>query len=276
MASLSFRDRFYSPPVARAVASPGAIVALGVGAAIGIVATAPLSVPLLLGGVLGGLLGYGGRVALAIPKKGKGERIDAFAVNEPWRHAVRDALRARDRFSEAATGFRSGPLRDTVESIGGRLDDAVEECWRIAKQGQLVADGRKRIDDREVRWELERLLAQVPPGTQANSTQARTLTSLNAQLAAAQRMDALIGSTQDELDLINARLDESVTQAIELSISNRTGGLDPLGADVDDIVDDLEALRRAMEDVEGSAPSAPSIDQLPPPPTTQPRTSPGS
>jgi len=256
VANLSFRDRFFSPPVAHAVTSPAAIWALGAGAAVGIVATAPVSVPLaIVGGVVGGLLGYGGRVALAIPKKGKGEPIDAFAVNEPWRHSVRDAVRARNHFGEAAKGFKPGPLRERMLDMAARLDDAVDDCWRIAKQGQQVADARKRVDDRGTRWELERISAQVPPGQDANATQGRTMASLQAQLATAARMDALVQSTREQLDLVNARMDEAVTQAVELSVSNRSEQLDPLGADVDGIVDDLAALRGALEDVDGAAAS---------------------
>ena len=176
MASLSFRDRFYTPPVARAVTSPGAIVALGIGAAIGIVATAPLSVAMaIVGGLVGGALGYGGRVAAAIPRGTHADDIDPFAVNEPWRHAVVDAKVAVKRFAEATRNFKDGPLQDSVKGLGTRLDDAVQECWRIAKQGQALADARRGIDDREIRSELERQAKLIPTGGAANATQERTI-----------------------------------------------------------------------------------------------------
>ncbi|MGI8754307.1 MAG: hypothetical protein ACR2MB_00250 [Acidimicrobiales bacterium] len=253
MATLSFRDRFYSPPVAHAVTSPSAILALGAGAAVGILAL-PFTGPLVVAGaIIGGIAGYGGRVALAIPKKGKGERIDAFAVNEPWRHSVRDAIKARDHFGDAAKAFKPGPLHDRMAEMSGQLDDAVADCWRIAQQGQVVADARKRINDREANWEREHLVTQVPPGGRPNATQSKTMASLDAQLATAARMDALIQSTREQLDLINARMDEAVTQAVELSVSNRSDQLDPLGNDVEGIVDDLASLRLALEDVDGPA-----------------------
>jgi hypothetical protein len=196
-------------------------------------------------------------VALAIPRPATDGGVDPFGVGEPWRHAVIDAQQARRRFTEAEGTFRAGPLRDRLGTIGDRLDDAVQECWRIAKQGQLLAEARKRIDDREVQWELQRIAEQLPSGTEASPTQARTIDSLRSQLATAERMDRLIASTRDELDLLNARLDESVTQAIELSVSNRSDRLDPLGADVDAIVEDLESLRLAMGTVDGGDPSVP-------------------
>lgn len=258
MASRSFRDRFFTPPVARALTSPSGILSLGVGAAVGILATlgtGGLAVP--IAGVVGGLLGYGGRVALAIPKGERGPQVDPFGVDEPWRHAVQDAQQARNRFTEAVRTFRAGPLRESLQEIGGRLDQAVEECWNVAKQGQLVSDARKQIDDRQIRWELQQAAAQIPAGGAANPTQAKTIESLDAQLASATRMDELIAHTRDELGLLNARLDQTVTQAIELSVTNTSSGFAPVGDSVDDIVDSLTALREAMGSMDDPSTPAP-------------------
>lgn len=264
----SFRDRFYTPKVARAVTSPSAIVAAGAGAAIGLVATAPLALPVgIAAALVGGLIGYGGRVALAIPRAEEAPKIDPFAVREPWREAVLDAVRAKARFGEAVAKVPAGPLRDTLVSVGERLDAAVEECFKVAQQGQLVADARTSIDDKAVARDLRLLQGQIPQGVPPTPTQARTLEALQSQLGSAQRMDDLIASTRSQLELINARLDQSVTEAIELSVSNRTAGLAPLGGDVDQIVDDLTSLRQAMADVDG--PSA-----APAPPTAGPATDP--
>ena len=269
MASLSFRDRFFSPPVARALTSPSGILALGAGVAVGVVATAPVSVPLAVAGALvGGIVGLGARVALALPKKGKGAKIDPFAVNEPWRHAVKDAVQARTRFGQAVKAFRSGPLHDTMSTIGARVEEAVEECWQIAQQGQVVANARKRINDRETNWELQQARHAVKGG-QPNETQARTIAALEAQLATAQRMDDLVAHARDQLGLLNARLDESVTRAIELSVTNQASDATVLGNDVGAIVDELESLRMAINDVNTPIPAA-AGDRLPPPPDDEP------
>src|SRR5687768_16491380 len=102
MARLSLRDRFFTPPVARAITSPSGILALGAGAGIGI---------LTGGGVLAaaifGLAAIAGRVSLAIPRTPKAERIDPFTLSEPWRHYVQDALQAHNRFTEAVNSARS-------------------------------------------------------------------------------------------------------------------------------------------------------------------------
>ena len=59
----SFRDRFFTPKVARAMMSPLGIVLAGAGAAAGIVVGLPL---VAAAGV--GALAWGGRVLAAVPK----------------------------------------------------------------------------------------------------------------------------------------------------------------------------------------------------------------
>jgi hypothetical protein len=279
MASPSLRDRFFTPPVAHAVTSPSGILAFGAGAAIGVVA-APVALAIAPFALVGGALAYAGRVALAIPRKQKGAGLDPFSVEEPWRHAVIDATVARKRFDEAVRTFKSGPLREALTAMDDQLDAAINECWKVARQGQMVTEARQRIDDREIQSELQRVGQGIPAGATATPTQASTIASLRSQLATAERMDRLIASTRDELGLLNARLDESVTQAIELSVSNRASGLDPLSGQLDEIVDDLSSLRAAFDAVEHGDPSeavdldestrTPGTATPPPPPPPAP------
>ncbi len=248
MANGSFRDRFFTPRVARVTTSPSAILAFGAGAAAGVLAVglAPLAVPAALAG---GLLAYGARVLAAVPRREREGSIDPFALNEPWRRATQEAIRARDRFVAAVESFKPGPLKDTMLGVADQVAGALQESWRIAEQGQLLADARKQINDREVRWELDQAYQAIGAGP-PSETQSRTVAALQNQLDAAARMDGLVASTRDQLALLNARLDESVTQAVELSVSNRTSDATALGSNVDSIVTDLEALRHALEDLD--------------------------
>lgn len=250
MAQLSFRDRFFSPPVAKALTSPTAILAAGAGAAVGIVATIDASLALVpVAAVAGAVIGLGGRLAVALPHKGRGDRIRPKAVDEPWRGQVEDAVTAQTRFDDAIKLFRTGPMRDTMVTNAAQVEEAVSECWRVARQGQIVSEARAQIDDRQINWELQR--AEHTAGSvTANETRAQTIASLQSQQATAARMDAVIGSARDQLGLLNARLDEAVTRAIELSVSSRLDDATTLGNDVGAIVGDLEALRRAIEDVD--------------------------
>lgn len=252
MARLNFRDRFYSPPVARSLTSSSAILATGAGAAIGVLAFGPF-------GALAGLVAYGVRVAAAIPRAGKGERIDPFAVNEPWRQFVQHALASRTRFAGAVRTMQPGPLRDHLTEIGARLDEGVEECWRIARRGQLLARARAQVDDASAQRERDQLLYRAGGTPPADSTQARVLQALEAQIATGQRMDAVLADTHSRLQLLDARRDESVARAIELSVQSGPEELTGLGDDVDGIVTEMEALRQALED-EGHRDDFPDLD----------------
>ena len=70
------------------------------------------------------------------------------------------------------------------------------------------------------------------------------------QLATADRMDATVRNSESRLRLLNARLDEAVTRAVELSVSQADStSTGALRADVAGIVDEMEALRQAMVEV---------------------------
>ncbi|MCU1352096.1 MAG: hypothetical protein JWM05_1305 [Acidimicrobiales bacterium] len=256
MPALKFRDRFYSPPVARSLTSPTGILSFGAGAAAGIFAFGPI-------GALAGLLAYAVRVVLAVPGPGTGERIDPFGVGEPWRHFVQAALQARNRFGSALGTMRPGPLRDHLTEIGGRIDDGVDEVWRIARRGHLMAGARKQVDERSARWELDQLRARTAGQPDPSGTAARTAEALQSQIDTAARMDAVLEDTRSRLQLLDARLDESVTRAIELSVQADTPSqLGPLGQDVEGIVTEMEALRQALDDT-GTDPASAGAFELP-------------
>ena len=207
-------------------------------------------------GLLAGLVGYAGRVALAIPRNDRGPNIDPFAVKEPWRSFVNDAVKARRRYDDAIEDMQPGPLKERLVEIGGRLDTGLVEVWNIAKRGQIIADARRHMNPDEARWEMGQL---APPGTTITpgSTNEQTMASLQAQVAAAERMDKVIRDTIDRLRLLDARFDETVTRAVELSVdSPATGtGIGGLGDDVDGMVTEMEALRQALDETDQASPS---------------------
>jgi hypothetical protein len=246
MARRSFRDRFFTPPVARAMTSPLGIILAGFGGAVGIVVGAGPIGAIVLGAAL-----WAGRVAVAVPREPTATRIDPFTVNEPWRRAVQDALQARTRFREAIDEAASGPLKERLLEIGGRIDDGVDEAWRVARQGQTLVAARRRIDTAEAQRDLAEVEGQASEGWAKGSALERTSASLRAQLASAERLDSTIADARDRLRLTNARLDEAVARAVELSVAaHDVAELQGLGDDVDALVTDLEALRLGLEEVQ--------------------------
>lgn len=249
MARRSFRDRFFTPPVAHAITSPLGILAAGVGAAVAIVAGGGPIGAVALGAAL-----WAGRVAAAVPRDARADQIDPFALGEPWRRAVQDALQAQRQFQEAADGAASGPLQDRLRTIGERIAEGVQDAWRVARQGAALVDARRRIDTAEASRTLADVEARASEPWAKGSSLEKTAEAVRAQLASAERMDRTIAEARDRLVLTNARLDEAAARAVELSVQAfDVADLEGLGADVDQLVDDLEALRQGLEAVERPA-----------------------
>jgi hypothetical protein len=240
----SFRDRFFTPPVARAITSPSGILLAGATASAGILIGLPL-----VGVVAVGAAAFAARVVVAVPRDHSRQRIDAMEVSEPWRHFVREALDARRRFEGAVHDATPGPLHDRLAEIAARIDDGIDDCWRVARQGHALSKARRRLDADDAARELAQITSasQSPPAE--GSALEKTVQSLQAQLSSAQRMDTTISETQDQLRLIDARLDEAAARAIELSVNaGSVAELTTLSDDVDGLVGDLEALRQGMEE----------------------------
>jgi hypothetical protein len=234
--------------------SPLGIVLFGVGAAAGILVGLPVAAA---AGV--GALAWGGRVLAAVPRDAPAPRIDAKALAEPWRGYVQGAQDAKRRFDRTVAATAPGPLHDRLAALSARLQDGVEESWRIAERGDDIDAALAQLNTDEARAELAQLRALPSEGP--NPARDATIASLEAQLASAHRMQAVAGSARDRLRLLDARFDELVTRAIEVSLG--TADSAGLGGDVDELVTELEALRLALEDTERATGSS----ALPPPET---------
>ena len=250
------------------IVSPLAILLAVVGALLGALAGGTL-LPAVIGALVGWALGagltYAWRRAAAPPIT---RRIDPFAVGEPWRRPVQDAIQARNRFAAAIGPARTGPVRDRLVEFSARIDHGVEETWRIALEGQSITEARRRIDRRGAAAELERLRAaqgepEAGPPTPGSAAEA-TAAALESQLASADRLDRTLEETKARLQLLNARLDEAVARAAELVVvADKGADLAGLGAQIDDVVNDMEALRLALEEVDelGRPPELPGSSE---------------
>ena len=241
---MSLRDRFFTQKVARAITSPSAIVATGAGSAIGLVAFG--LGPVGIAGAVGlGLAAWAIRVAAAVGRGPKPDRIDAFALSEPWRSLVQDAVQAQRSYADALRRARPGPLLDRLHETEARLDESVEECWKVAQSGHALSQAYGTIDTAAI----ERSLATIgSDGRPDDDTKTATVQALEAQLDAAKRMRSTLDNTRSQLELLNARLDEAVTRTIELT----TTGSDTVNASTIDsavagVTTEMEALRQALE-----------------------------
>ena len=144
-----------------------------------------------------------------------------------------------ERPARHAARRHDGPLKDRLTDIARRLDDAIAESWAIAKGGDEIDAAVKRIDPVRLRAQLETLRA-----SEAGETTEAAIASVESQLASADRLKASSASTADRLRLTQARLDELVARAAEVSVG-RTDS-DVYENDVDNLVIELEALRQAV------------------------------
>lgn len=232
----------------RALGSPAAIAMGAAGAGVGAVAGAEGVVIAGIGAVLYGV----GAAAMALLRRSGGtrrrERIDPFTVGEPWRQRVQAALSAQQRYEQAIGGTRPGPLQERLVDIGNRIGAGVDECWRIARQGHQLSQGLRTLRIGGIRRDLAS--AESTAGSEAGGDQ--RITALRAQLGSAERMEATAADADARLTLLTARLDEAAARAVELSLGARTDAdVAGLGSEVDEVVDQLEALRLALGEVAG-------------------------
>jgi hypothetical protein len=235
---MGLRDRFFTARTAGAILSWRILL----GAATGVAASL-LGLP-WLGAAAIGLVVYVGSVALAMPKATGRVRLDPFALSEPWRQFVQGAQRSKRLLADTVRAARAGPLRDRLQGIVDRLDQAIAESWRIARRGDEIDAAVRGLDPPRLRSRLETLQTQAASGPSDDLTAA--IASVESQLASADRLKALSASTADRLRLTQARLDELVSRAAEVSIG--ASDTDGFAHDVDDLVVELEALRLAVQE----------------------------
>jgi hypothetical protein len=235
---MAWRDRFFTPTTARAIMSWRLLL----GAATGVV-TWLVGLPVVAAAGIG-LAVYAASVLVAMPKAPKPAAIDPFAVGEPWRHFVKDAQRARQQLQATIGDTPAGPLRDRLASIAQRLDTGLQQGWLIAKRGNEIDATLRRLDPTRLRSRRSTLEARPDRTPELDGA----LASVDSQLATADRLRELSASTADRLRLSQARLDELVARAAEVSIG--AANTDAYAGDVDDLVLELESLRQAVQELQ--------------------------
>ena len=259
-----FKDRFLTPQVARAIMSPLGIVLFGVGTAGAILAGIPV-----IGAAGVGVLAWGGRVLAAVPRDGRPARVQPASLADPWRSYVVSAQDSKGRFDRVVADMGAGPLRDRLAGLASRLDDGIAESWRIARRGNDITNALAKLDTLQTQTELAQMRAYIggrPSGMQQpTASEAQTMQSLEAQLQSAERLQDVATDARDRLRLLDARFDELIARAVEVSVGS--GDTTVLGHDVDALVGELEALRVALDETNQAERSA-GIE--PPPPAASP------
>lgn len=164
-------------------------------------------------------------------------RVDPFGVGDPWRRYVAAAQSAQRRYSKVVAGVEAGPLRTRLAEIGRQVELGVQECWQIAKRGDLLDDTIRSLDGGSLRNRLE------------VSTDDVVRTSLRNQLGSLDRVRAARDQTDQRLNALSTRLGELVSQAAEVASDASGERTAQLGSAVDDVVVQLQALSNAVDEV---------------------------
>ena len=223
-AVLEKRPEARLPSVARAAASPTAVVLAGAGVAVGEAAHLGLPVAIVLGAV-----GYGGRVAWAAVRRRlalrdrarrRPARVDPWAVPEPWRGYTVRALEARKTFRQlsrecpagrwptlggrfAQGGGRgggavgAGPQRRRPSSAPGRPQRVAEDLTRCT--GELLARpgadrGPLEIQEAALASQLRSLRQMEAVSTEISARLSALVSQLEGVVAVAGELVATAGA----------------------------------------------------------------------------------
>ena len=192
-----------------------------------------------------------GSAGAIVPAPTGGRELD-----EPWARFVHDADQAAPGASSAPWPAPRRPSSTTGSARSGtRITAGVDEVVRVAARGQTLARARAQLDPDATIAELGRAEAELAGAPDNRHLQA-AVESLHAQLGSSERLAATVEEAGQQLRVFDVRLNEAVARAIELSVGTLDeSGLRGLDHDVDDIVDELEALRLALDDT-NAAPAA--------------------
>jgi hypothetical protein len=242
------------PSVARAAASPSAIVLAGAGVAVGEAAHWGLAVAVALGAV-----GYGGRLAwaagrrhLALRRRGRRRlaRVDPWSVPEPWRGYAARALEARKTYRQLSKDCPSGPVADYLIGQIPKVDAAVQEQWALVRSGSSLvgAPGRPQKVAEELN-EAQKALARVS-GADRGPLEVRQ-SALASQLRSLRQMELVGSQVSSHLAALVAQLEGVVASAGELVASAEVSG-----PDMATLSAELSALVRALDEAKRMLPSA--------------------
>jgi len=238
---MSLRDRFFTPATAKAILSWRILAGAAAVAVVGL-----LGAPWVLAAVAG-ILVYAGSVMLAMPKGRSVARVDPFALSEPWRQIVQGSQSAGRKLRTTVDGASDGPIKLKLVDIVEQVEHGLAEVWQVARRGDEIDRAVRQLDPTGLRSKLATLEQRAATSPSPEATAA--VESVRRQLETTDRLTAKSNETANRLRLNQTRLDELVARAAEV----RVGAAEPdtYARDVDDLIDQLEALHLAVAETHG-------------------------
>ena len=155
---------------------------------------------------------------------------------EPWGSLIAAAHEARARFGRTVAPIPPGPLRERLDEADVRVAACEAECIRVADRGAQLAQATAGHD-------LAALRARHAEAA-ADPAKASLADAYSRELASAERLATLVGTTTDRLLQLVAELNSAVNTGIEIALS-------PTDAKTFDLLlDQLDGLRASLHAVE--------------------------
>ncbi len=166
-------------------------------------------------------------------------QIDPAALPPRWGRAVADALEARRRWQEILAGLRPGPVQARLGELGDRVDEGVLAVWDTAVRAAEASGIAGSLD-------VERVTDDYKRAKRDPSADPALVEALSTRFASVQRVLNALEDTDRRLQLLDARLGAAVARAAEVALTAGEGR-DELGAELDEVVGELGALRASLE-----------------------------
>ena len=237
--------------LAEAITAPASLLAAGAAGGLAVAATGPVG---LIAGAVVWLAMTGFRLrpksSVQVLRESR-ERIDPFALTEPWRRYVQSAQESQRRFDEIVRTAPKGPVRDQLEGLRENVAGAVDDCWTTSKRGAQLAKAYQQVDVEAAQRELEEAELQLrsEPGSASDAPLHVTVESLRTQVATADRLRSGALAAQGKLRALDAQLDEIVARTVELAATaDDVGSVSDIGADLDRVRMEMEAVRQGLEE----------------------------
>ncbi|MDY7100687.1 MAG: hypothetical protein S0880_05820 [Actinomycetota bacterium] len=170
-----------------------------------------------------------------------------------WRGAVDRALAHRAQFTAVRDRLGHGPFRDRLGELAERVDAGVLATWDLVGRADVAERTVASLDPRRAMDELKAARRRLAAATDAGRDTGgltEQVEALAQRHASVQRLQNSVEDVDGRLRLLDARLGAVVARAAELAAgAGRTDGLDRALVELDETTHELEATRRAFEEL---------------------------
>ena len=251
-----------SPSLVRAAVSPGAVALAAAGAAVGALVFHAWVVALLL--AFAGWASGTAAAALARRRQLEAARprpaaLDPWSVPEPWRPLLQQVAAAQQRFDRVVADWPPGPMKERLQDLQPQVWSDVAALGAMARRGAAMtgwtgarpAEGRpsaESLSEEMRRIAAERAAGGADPGGDLD----RREEAVASQLRALRRSEQAAGELLDRMRSAAARLDTTVTDL--LALGGETGATETVLGSLEQLSDEVAALRAAVAETTGTPP----------------------